>query len=149
MTHPDELERLARAATPGDRFWARDASNQATSLMTSGAGEYVLSPQADVGDYGLSVNPYNDAEEADLAFIAAANPATILALLSANREMREAVSVLNAALNRIAAANPGSTNSETAKDMAEWSHCVAVVALCDASVVKARSALTTQRGDGE
>ena len=134
----DELKALCERATPGPWMHTPGYYND-----SGGQYDQIDSPVEIIsGEWG---GPSGD----NAAFIAAANPATILALLSANREMREAVSVLDAALYRIAAANPGSTNSETAKDMAEWSHCVAVVALCDASVVKARSALTTQRGDGE
>ncbi len=80
-----DLERLAVAATAGERFWALDGHNQATSLMTSGAGDYVISPQVDVGDYALSMDCWIDAREDDLAFFAAANPATVLELIAAAR----------------------------------------------------------------
>jgi hypothetical protein len=60
--------------------------------------------------------------------------------------LRGAVSVMSAALERIAGGNPGNTNSATAKDMSEWSHCVAVVAMCNADVVAARAALSSNSG---
>lgn len=78
----------------------------------------------------------------DAAFIAAANPTTVLALLDENERMRAAVSVMSIALERIAGGNPANTNSETAKDMSEWSHCVAVVAMCNPAVVESRAALS-------
>ena len=65
--------------TPGPWFWALDKHGQATSLRRSGSGDCVVSPQADVGDYGLSVNPWNDVSEADACLIAAA-PALLEAL---------------------------------------------------------------------
>ena len=58
--------------TPGPWFWALDRQNQPTSLMQSGPGNYVICPQADISDYGLSVNPWNDVSEADARLIAAA-----------------------------------------------------------------------------
>ena len=60
------------AHTPGPWFWALDEHNQPTNLMRSGTGDYVVSPQADVGTYGLSVDRWNDVSEADACLIAAA-----------------------------------------------------------------------------
>jgi hypothetical protein len=64
MTNPDELERLARACNEGDPWY--------TSV-------------------DLITQPYGSLLPQDRAFIAAANPATILDLLAANRKMREAL----------------------------------------------------------
>lgn len=63
---------MSPAFTPGPWFWAMDSRNQPTALMRSGTGDYVITPQADVGDYGLSVDPWNDVSEADAALIATA-----------------------------------------------------------------------------
>jgi len=58
--------------TPAPWFWALDGKDQPTSLMRSGTGDYVASPQADIGDYGLSVDRWIDVSEADALLIAAA-----------------------------------------------------------------------------
>ena len=68
--------------TPGPWFWALDRQDQRTSLMRSGSGDYVVCPQADVENYGLSVNPWNDVSDEDARLIAAA-PDLLEALRSA------------------------------------------------------------------
>lgn len=70
--------------TPGPWFWALDNSDRCTSLMRSGSGDYVICPQADVSDYGLSVSPWNDLSEEDAHLIAAAPE-----LLAALRNLTE------------------------------------------------------------
>ena len=40
--------------------------------MRSGSGDYVVCPQVDVSDYGLSYNCWNDVSDADAALIEAA-----------------------------------------------------------------------------
>jgi hypothetical protein len=142
----DELERLARAAAaqtkPDEAEWfCREAIE-----MLSGNDE-------------------------DAAFIAAANPATILALLSANREMREAletatdrVEFLEDNLLIIAERDRHYRSPPKPKPdggLRGWAGHRAVWALTGqngsfvgddevkTAVMEARSALTTQRGDGE
>jgi hypothetical protein len=58
--------------TPGPWFWAEDSRGNRTNLMRSGSGDYVATPQADIGDYGLSVDRWTDASDADASLIAAA-----------------------------------------------------------------------------
>jgi hypothetical protein len=86
MTSPDELEKLARAATPGP--WTWDDPLSCASGLSGPSGTPVIE---DLGYDGLWIGP----DSPNAAFIAAANPATILDLLAANRKMR-------AALERIA-----------------------------------------------
>lgn len=57
-----------------------------------------------------------------------------------------AVDILKEALNDIARATPETAQAETAKDMAEWTHCRAVVALCHPSVVAAAPAVQPAAG---
>jgi len=73
--------------TPGPWFWALDKINQRTNLMRSGSGDYVASPQADMGDYGLSVDCWTDISHADAALIEAAP--NMLEALKAVREFVE------------------------------------------------------------
>jgi hypothetical protein len=111
MTTPDELERLARAATPGPWVW--------TPRVLQGDAQY-----AGYGDMGGFVTPngfpvcwFGDNEtyyptegtppsDTDTAFIAAANPATILAILSERAELLAAVERMRAGLESIAAYYP-------------------------------------------
>jgi hypothetical protein len=80
MTAPDldALEKLADEATPGPWEWVFD---DLKSSITSG---YVIS---DFGYDGMWINP----KESNAAFIAAANPATIKALIAELREARAAL----------------------------------------------------------
>ena len=122
MTNPDELERLARAATPGP--WEQTGS----SVCNWHDGTYELEVQVFRQEDGLAQ------VRADAAFIAAANPATILALLSANREMRTATPDLTAVIAWL-------------KNGCDPAHAVTELQIYQDRI--ARSALTTQRGDGE
>ena len=79
MTNPDELERLARAATPGPWKACGTIYEHMNCEIRSGAkGE------------GQAIAQFWDGPNAfaDGQFAAAANPATILDLLAANRKMR-------------------------------------------------------------
>lgn len=58
--------------TPSPWFWAEDSKGRRTNLMRSGSGDYVVSPQYDVADYGLSVDMWNDVSDEDAALIEAA-----------------------------------------------------------------------------
>lgn len=77
-----ELERLARAATPGEWRWDGDdrerGNLRAPSRDTGPIQEYVLRAEH---DYHRDRDEI-DALDGDAAFIAAANPAAILALIS-------------------------------------------------------------------
>lgn len=77
----EAIREAAEKATPGERFWALDKCNQCANLMTR-AGDYVLSPQVDVGDYGLTNDCWIDLSKEDEAFIAAANPQAVLSLIA-------------------------------------------------------------------
>ena len=135
MTNPDELERLARAATEGP--WSVDER---------------LEPECVRGRYDDIVVMETE-RLSDAAFIAAANPATVLALLSANREMRERIESVAKYLCRLEGAlladdldmklNFPGEPSPTA--MAE----TILPGFDSIEYDLARSALTTQRGDGE
>ena len=75
----DRLEALARAATPGP--WKKDSS-------------YTIGPVSDEDDqsYGFVIplaDVYGDNRTPDAAFIAAANPAAVLALISLARKALE------------------------------------------------------------
>jgi hypothetical protein len=58
------------AFTPGPWFWTGD-DHKPVSLR-SRAGDIVADPQADIGDYGLSVDRWTDVSAADARLIAAA-----------------------------------------------------------------------------
>jgi hypothetical protein len=72
--------------TPRPWFWARDKDNQPTSLMRSGSGDYVICPQSDISDYGLSVHSWNDVSDADALLIEAA-PDLLKALTALRDEL--------------------------------------------------------------
>jgi len=91
----DELERLAKAATPGPWFqtgapWFRDGSGVLAG-SPDGNVAYLI---ADTDDFGLPRDEYEGFplgdKEDDAAYIASANPATILRLLSLARAGIEA-----------------------------------------------------------
>lgn len=91
----DELERLAKAATPGPWFqtgapWFRDGSGVLAG-SPDGNVAYLI---ADTDDFGLPRDEYEGfplgGKEDDAAYIASANPATILRLLSLARAGIEA-----------------------------------------------------------
>lgn len=93
----DRLEALAKAATPGRWFWEKDGGDfrrlRAPCRDATGIDEYVLRPDH---DYHRDRDEI-DCEEEDAAFIAAANPETILRLLSLARQvggLREGLSSL-------------------------------------------------------
>lgn len=71
-------------------FWAVDKSDQPTALRVGGSGDIVISAQADIGDYGLSVNPWMDVADEHLALIAAA-PALLEALLTVRDYVTDAI----------------------------------------------------------
>lgn len=85
MTNAQELEKLAKAATPGPWRW-ENGRLRAPDQTDSGIDEYVLCPDHDPRTDRADI----EASEDDLAFIAAANPAAILSLLSDLRAAREA-----------------------------------------------------------
>lgn len=76
----DELERLAKAATPGPWSYYRDSCAQCEK---DGTAEYDI-PEIEPGWHARF------GDEANAAFIASANPAAILALLSLARAGLEA-----------------------------------------------------------
>ena len=128
MTNPDELERLAKAATPGPWQNGFDDLEGVVSLGAKDDGNVVCLPPASFME--LSQVRWDD----NAAFIAAANPATILDLLAANRKMREAIERL--------------MDAEFAKDWRTWSDERARLLLgvgprFDA-FMEARSALSTK-----
>ena len=97
MTDLKTLREVAERATPGPWFWAMTKSDEHTSLMRSGSGDYVICPQAEIGDYGLSVTPWNDVSPSDAAHIAAFDPPTCIDLLDKidglKEDLRSAVEV--------------------------------------------------------
>ncbi len=120
----DELKALCERATPGPWMHTPGYYND-----SGGQYDQIDSPVEIIsGEWG---GPSGD----NAAFIAAANPATILALLSANREMRAA---LRRCISTMSGVRAGAI--DRAPDLAE---------LFDEPLAVARSALTTQRGDGE
>lgn len=82
MTNPDELERLARAAT--HQSWAAFTDESGPSPHTN------LVSFSPITDCAVSISGVHK-NDPNIAFIAAANPATILDLLAANRKMRTAL----------------------------------------------------------
>jgi hypothetical protein len=58
--------------TPGPWFFAEDKHGNLTNLMRSGTGQYVLSPQCDVTEYGCRIDNYCDIQSGDAALIEAA-----------------------------------------------------------------------------
>ena len=93
MTAPDELERLARAATPGPwiRSGCRRKMGDEDCIMVGPDG--FLMAALPIGQPRDHAGAFNDA-----AFIAAANPATILALLSERAELLATVERMRGAL---------------------------------------------------
>jgi hypothetical protein len=80
MTDHDDLKRLAGEATPGPwRAW--ESSDDYQSLVDAGAGTLVL---AKICSYDAPVDPGPDraTRKANAAYIAAANPARVLALIA-------------------------------------------------------------------
>ena len=74
MTDYSELERLAKDATPGPWDWGHE--------MQPSSEEWTLNPGILIAE-GTDGTPEGDSiDRANAAFIAAANPATVLALLS-------------------------------------------------------------------
>lgn len=55
--------------TPGPWFWAIDRHDNRTNLMRSGGGNCVVSPQCEIGNYGLSVHEWTDVSDADARLI--------------------------------------------------------------------------------
>jgi hypothetical protein len=154
MTNHDELERLARAAT-GD-VWLH-VEGERISHNAEGWETWAVLPS--VVDLMTGDPVIDDAEHIDprdRAFIAAANPATILALLSANRKMREEPRVLAITLEGMQGKPAGMMTvgvqmTDGQKFDLIRTNCNAIshwhwARLPDA---EARSSLTTQRGDGE
>lgn len=61
--------------TPERWFWTETSDDRPQMLMRSlngGAPDYVLTPQADISDYGLGVNFWIDISKNDARLIAAA-----------------------------------------------------------------------------
>ena len=125
----DELKALCERATPGPWMHTPGYYND-----SGGQYDQIDSPVEIIsGEWG---GPSGD----NAAFIAAANPATILALLSANRDMREALRPFSALADMV---GESWTDETPAFVGAEG------VTITIGQLRKARSALTTQRGDGE
>ncbi len=76
----DELERLALAATPGD--WTVTDGGDASNVRGIKAGKRF------VVDTGCGCCQVADFKGEDAAFIAAASPSTMLALIALVREVR-------------------------------------------------------------
>lgn len=77
MTEIDvaKLRSLAENATPGQWAWTCEPGDDEACLEAVGADGYVLSA------HGMHTEGFVDVEAPDAEFIAAANPATVLALL--------------------------------------------------------------------
>ena len=120
MTDTDELERLA--ASFGDESW--EAQGQGVVLRDG-------NPRIKIAEANPDCDFEDEHAERVAAFIAAAGPATILALLSANREMR---GLLQKTTDLLASANRSTDRP---------SDYVSRV------VMEARSALTTQTANGD
>lgn len=92
MIDLEELERLAKAATPGpweaSDYGSYDGQSEAWYVDTT-------SKQADIysDEGGIAANHWDaDRGKHDMQFVAAANPATILALTAEVRRLRAALS---------------------------------------------------------
>jgi hypothetical protein len=88
----DELEKLARAATPGP--WTSDVW-----IETDGNGWRATGPhhEAEAHDHGSEPgSPDEQAAQADARFIAACDPTTVLALLAVAKAAREIIEHLTA-----------------------------------------------------
>lgn len=95
--------------TARDWFWAQDASGQNTALRERGSGDVILHPQADIGDYGLSVNCWTDVSD-DHARLIAAAPDMLEAL-----EAQESASEYAAQLSRLSEDGTRLTESHMAR----------------------------------
>ena len=125
----DELKALCERATPGPWMHTPGYYND-----SGGQYDQIDSPVEIIsGEWG---GPSGD----NAAFIAAANPATILALLSANREMREALRPFSALADMVGESWTDETPAFVGADG---------VTITIGQLRKARPALTTQRGDGD
>jgi hypothetical protein len=91
----DELLALAEKATPGERFWSRDDDGTVNSLLVKtepykipGMGRTVFHDKLIIGATGLHTQGWMEIEEADQAFIAALDPATIRQLVQELKDWR-------------------------------------------------------------
>lgn len=91
----DELEQLAREATPGP--WAIYTADESDETMAMFEDFRVIAP--DIGDEGeidffsddIIIDASGVNKEENLNFIAVAHPLTILTLIAEIRELREAI----------------------------------------------------------
>lgn len=77
----DELKRLAQAATPGEREWDGDPSNESAEYRDENAPWLVAK-----GDGHAIIHGDIVCSKEDAAFVCAANPAVILELIRMARE---------------------------------------------------------------
>jgi hypothetical protein len=113
------------AHTPGPWVWLeRDHEAQYLYSAREPAGGWVLNPQADVGDYGLSVNKWVDVSQADARLIAAAPD-----LLAVARQCQGALAVLT---------EPNEIRSTSI--VSAWALCVAAEQAARAAIAKATGA---------
>lgn len=111
MTH-DELRKLALAASPGP--WSASAAVPASGFMAQVFGRPGGGPQHECGEGDeISLAVLDGPAErgtANAAFIAAANPAAVLALLDENARLRQALeqafAYVQSAIPVLRAANP-------------------------------------------
>ena len=89
MTDYRKLRELAEAATPGS--WETDVWVDSNSYGWRATGPHHESPTSD--DNAEPGCPDEQAAQRDAAFIAAANPTTVLALLDDNERLREAANI--------------------------------------------------------
>jgi len=82
----DELERLAQAATPGP--WEMGRSSIMCRACVHLRGCFSIYQEADCTDV---THPHAGLDQQDAAYIAAANPATVLAMIKRMREARTAL----------------------------------------------------------
>jgi hypothetical protein len=125
--------------------------------MTSNHDELERLARAALGGFHETLLAVRDAvDTVDRDFIAAANPATILALLSANRELREEPRVLAITLEGMQGEPAGMmtvgvqmTDGQKFDLIRTNGNAISHWHWARLPDAEARSALTTQRGDGE
>lgn len=134
MTDYQELRRLAEQATPGP--WGDEWPQRERATLAHIIREHNDGPQV-----------ANVLLEEDAAYIAAANPAAILALLSERQENQRRIAELEEGLRRLNDAIPG-----TAIDLSnssEWSELARATIQARSLLQSSAASLTELRDQGD
>lgn len=96
MTDIDALEKLAKAATPGEWVWWTSCSWRRLRSRHHGRDVDVIGPYV-----CRDGHPDCEVSREDMEFIAGAQPDVVLALISEIRKLREALAIAVSALEKV------------------------------------------------